>query len=401
MADRHDDTVAIPERTWQSHPNPASWSRRFALKTLTKPGPNRPVRGPIKQSCTIKMMRFSTLGDLFLRKAALLAAALIWGGTVHLEVASAQAEPTDGPDTARVVVTIKPLHSLVSKVLDGVTQPKLLISGAQSPHVFALKPSDARALHSADTFIRVGESVEPFTKKLTATLPKTVSVLTLTELAGLHKLSVRSNADFEAHDHRHAHHDHHDEPDHDQHGHAGHHRDEQQFDPHIWLDPKNAAVIVQAVGAHFSKRLPQHQARITQNVRASLSELKALEADLSTMLAPVKDQPFLVFHDAFQYFENRFGLRGVGAITVHPEAPPSAKRMIEIRQKLRTLNVRCVFAEPQFSKKRLANIVEGTPAKVGTLDPIGTDITAGIGAYQHILQALADSFQSCLAQRDQ
>lgn len=385
-------TVAIPQQTWQSRADQKPSNGRITLETLTKAGPANHDGAQINVRCHSKLTRTGAFAGKRSHTRARLAPFLVLLVCLVTANRGAVAEPRPEPGQIGVVVTIKPIHSLVSTVLHGIATPKLLISGAQSPHHFALKPSDARALHRAVTFIRVGADLEPFTKKVVASLPGSVSVLTLTELAGLKYHSIRADDAFEPHSHDHDHH--HSEPDH------GHGKSERQthHDPHIWLDPKNAAVIVNAVAQHFSKLFPEHKERITQNAKKAVAKINALEADIRRTLAPVKDLPFLVFHDAFQYFEKRFDLTGVGAITLHPEAPPSAKRMIQIRATLKKRNVRCVFAEPQFSKKRLTNIVEGTSANVGTLDPLGSDVAAGPAAYGAILRKLAESFSSCFTQ---
>ena len=305
-------------------------------------------------------------------------------------------------DELRVVTTIKPVHALTAQVLDGISTPKLLIDGAASPHVYALKPSDAVAVHNADLFVRVAPWVEPFTKKIITSLSGSVHVLTLIEANGLEVLAVRDSGAFEAHDHDEAHegHDHHDDHDHAD---AHDHKNEQDTahhstaaDPHVWLDPENAADMVRALVEKLQRIAPQHKTQLKKNGDAALARLELLEADLKTKLDPVKSARFIVFHDAFQYFEKRFGLQAAGAITLHPEAPPSGKRLREIRKKIKQASARCVFSEPQFNAKRIATVAEGTKAKTGVLDPIGFDVPSGPGAYDGMMHKLADGFIACL-----
>lgn len=304
-------------------------------------------------------------------------------------------------DDLRVVTTIKPVHALAAQVLDGIATPKLLIKGAMSPHTYALKPSDAEAVHHAQVFVRIAPSVEPFTKKVVASLPKSVRVVTLMEAPGLEILGIRDSGAFESHDHA-AGHDSHDP--HDDHVHAtpdhvnepGHAHGNTVADPHIWLDPRNAADMVRTLTKELLRLAPEHKKQLQKNEAATLAGLENLERDLRAKLAAFGSQRFIVFHDAFQYFEKRFGLQAAGAITLHPEAPPSGKRLTEIRKKIKSVGAGCVFSEPQFHARRIATVVEGTGAKTGVLDPIGTNIPSGPGAYEAMMHKLADSVVRCL-----
>ncbi len=302
-----------------------------------------------------------------------------------MTVSGAQAEDL------RVVTTIKPVHALASQVLDGIATPKLLIEGAASPHVFALKPSDAEAVHHAHLFVRIGPWIEPFTEKIVASLPSSVHVLTVMQADGLELLGLRGSGAFEGHNHN---------EDHDDHDH--HDNDEEKSalstaaDPHIWLDPENAAAIVRALVNALQRIAPQHKILLEKNGTAALARLEALKTELEAKLGPVKSARFIVFHDAFQYFEKRFGLQAAGAITLHPEAPPSAKRLREIRQKIKQSGARCVFSEPQFNARRITTVVEGINARTGVLDPIGFDVPSGPNAYETMMHKLADGFIACL-----
>lgn len=294
-------------------------------------------------------------------------------------------------DNLKVVTTIKPIHALAAQVMDGIAEPRLLIDGAQSPHVFALKPSDAAALNRAHLFVRIGPTLEPFSEKIRAALPKSVRILSLINAPGLRILPIRESGAFEAHDHAdHGHDDHH-----DAHGHD-HDDEDHARDPHIWLDPLNAGKMVDALVATLVELAPQHKAKLQKNGAAARARLKTLDAHIRTKLATVSATPFIVFHDAFQYFEKRFELNAAGAITLQPEVPLSAKRLRDIRKKMRQAGVTCLFSEPQFAAKRLAAIAEGTAAKIGTLDPLGYDIPPGKDAYDQMMDGLAHGFLACL-----
>lgn len=290
-------------------------------------------------------------------------------------------------DEFKVVATIKPIHSLVAQVMGDVGEPKLLVGGAASPHTYSLKPSDARALNRADVVFRVSEEIEPFTRKIVASLPKSVRVATLADAPGLNLLDKRQGDTFEAHDHGHGHkHDGHKEHDHGP-----------VRDGHVWLDPQNATAMVGEIARVLSEAAPEHASVFKANAEKAIAGIDALRKDVETELAPLKGKSFVVFHDAYQYFEARFGLTAAGAITVSPEVQPSAKRLGEIRRKIKALDVACVFAEPQFKSKLVATVLEGTGAKAGTLDPEGAAIEPGRDAYATLLRNLVQGLKACLA----
>jgi zinc transport system substrate-binding protein len=294
----------------------------------------------------------------------------------------------------RVVATIKPVHSLVAAVMEGVGSPALLVTGARSPHTYALRPSDARALNEADVFFRVSEQVEPFTGKIVKSLPESVRVVTLADAPGLELLDVRTGDTFEAHGHGHGL------------GHGGEDADEDddhaashepaRRDGHVWLDPRNARAMVAEIARVLAETSPADAETLERNVARLTERLEALEAELARELAPVAGKPFVVFHDAYHYFERRFGLASLGSITVSPEVPPSARRLTEIRKKIAALGAACVFAEPQFQPRLVAVVTEGTGAHSGTLDPEGALIEPGPDGYFALMRALAAGLKGCL-----
>lgn len=316
--------------------------------------------------------------------------------------------PSSRAEDLRVVATIKPVHALVSQVMEGLGTPALLVDGAASPHSFVMKPSDARALNAADALIRVSPQVEPFTVKVVAALPKSVAVVTLAESGGITLLEKRTAATFEAHGHAghggHGHQGDHDAQKADDHG--GKHTDDDDdghaegaTDGHVWLDPENARAIVKAVAAALVARRPDLAPRLEANAAKAVAAIDALDAELKVTLAPAAGRPFIVFHDAYQYFERRYGLEAAGSITINPEVKPSAKRLLAIRAKVKSLQAACVFSEPQFSPRIIATITEGSTARAGVLDPVGANLKPGPDLYPALLRDLARGFVDCLASR--
>lgn len=297
-----------------------------------------------------------------------------------------------------VVATIKPIHALAARVMEGVGTPRLLIAGGASPHTFTLKPSDARMLEHARVVFRVGDAIEPFMVRVMRALPRSVEVVTLLDTPGLTLHHIRRGGTFERHDHGA-----HEHAEDGRGGEAGHDHDEAEsgsgIDAHIWLDPEDARLIGRRMAEVLAAADPTHAARYRANAAALSTSLEALEKDIARQLKPLAARPFIVFHDAYQYFERRFGLAAAGSVTLGAELAPSAKRLSALRRKVLELGAVCVFTEPQFEPRLVATIAEGTRARVGVLDPLGASLEPGSQLYGQLLEALAASLRACLSPR--
>jgi zinc transport system substrate-binding protein len=290
-----------------------------------------------------------------------------------------------GPVAAapNVVASIKPVHALVAAVMGEAGTPDLLVRGAASPHAYALRPSDARALEGADVVFWTGPGFELFLSEALESLAGKARVVALAEAPGLALLPLREGGAFEPHDSG-------DDHDHDHdHGHG-------EADLHFWLDPQNASLTLPLIAAALSAADPANAAVYEANAVAEAGRLDALQAEVAAILAPVREKPFIVFHDAYQYFEARFGLAAAGSLTVSPEAMPGAARIAALRRKVIETGAACVFAEPQFSPAIIGAVIEGTGAKTGTLDPEGATLAEGPGLYADLLLGLARGFAECL-----
>ena len=287
-------------------------------------------------------------------------------------------------ETPKVVVSIKPIHSLVAAVMQNTVAPTVLIKGNATPHSYALRPSDARTLNRANLFFWVGPELETFLGRIVKNLPDRVEAVALLNAHTIKRLPNRSHGfdhDLETttpsqdpqHDHQHG-----------------------DWDPHIWLNPHNAQQITRLVGDILAKKFPQFAPTFQKNVQRMLQRLQQLDQDLKQRLKPVKDQPFLVYHDAYHYFADHYGLNAVGAITLNPDQPSGARRIGKIRTFLKQTKVICLFAEPQFRTPIIATIIEDQPIKTGTLDPLGATLDSGIEHYFQLLDALVNNFTNCL-----
>lgn len=300
-----------------------------------------------------------------------LAAALALGGLLSSPVRA---------EAPAVLASIKPVHSIVSAVMDGVGRPGLIVSGNASPHGYAMKPSDARAAEKAALVVWVGPGFETWLAKPLARRKESLALLSL---PGLERLEAREGGAWEKHDHDHGH---------------GHAKDD-ETDPHAWLDPRNAALLAGAVAGRLAALDPANAPRYAANAEALKSRLAALDRELADKLRPLAGRPYVVFHDAQQYFEARYGLTPAGAITVDPERPPSAKRMAQLRDRLKAAGAACVFGEPGTPAATATVLADSAGARLARLDPEGLLVEPGPDSYMQQMRGLAAALAECLAAR--
>ena len=311
----------------------------------------------------------------------------------------------------KVVASIKPIHSLISYVMDGVGTPGLLVDGSSSPHTFQLKPSHATMLQEADIVFWIGEDLESFLETPLESIAKEAKQVTLMESEDIVMLKFREKNVFDDHDDHGDEHDDHDEheehgdeheehgDEHEEHGdehdehahHDGHNHGE--FDIHFWLDPEIAKTIVQIAAKEISEIDPANASKYEANAAKALNKLDQLINDTRGKIN--KDATYVVFHDAFQYFEQRFGIEVIGALTVNPEILPGAKQLAEIREIIEHEAVNCLFSEPQFNPTIAEIIASDTGVKAAVLDPLGAELEPGKDLYFDLISDMASSFESC------
>jgi zinc transport system substrate-binding protein len=298
-------------------------------------------------------------------------------------------------ESLQVVVTIPPIHSLAASVMEGVGEPRLLVQAASSEHTYSLRPSDARALGEATIVVRVSEALETFMNKPIESLASKANVVTLADLPGMMLLPPREGGAFEAHHHEET--AAHGEHEHEEHAGARHEDGDGEYDPHLWLDTGNAALIGDQLAEAFAKAQPENAAAFRANAARLREKLTALDAELRATISSTGDARFIVFHDAYQYFEKRYDIMASGSITVSPERQPGAARLQAIRAKIADARSACLFSEPQFEPKLVSRLVEGTKAKTGTLDGLGAGLQAGPELYFVMMRNLAANLKQCLA----
>lgn len=361
-------------------------------------------------------------------------------------------------DVPQVVTDIAPVHGLVSRVMAGVGTPDLLLNGGESPHNYSLRPSDAGAVQDADLIVWTDPGLTPWLGDTLGRIAPDTPQLVLGELPETSVLEFRTGAMFEPHSHDHGEaeghddHDHddnaardHDEHDHDEHAehdhdehahddhdsdghddhdheghddhahddhgdhdedahdedhddhdhdaHAGH--DHGDYDPHMWLDPDNAIVWLDAIADTLAELDPENAEAYHANAEAGRAEIAEVEQELQAKLDALDDLRFVVFHDAYHYFEAHFGIEAVGAISLSDATAPSPRRLAEVREGIEAANVNCAFSEPQFSDKLVDTVIDGLDIKKGQIDPLGAHLEVGPEFYPALLESFGSAFEGC------
>ena len=347
-------------------------------------------------------------------------------------------------ETKGIITTIQPINSLVSAVIGNTGKTISLIPAEISPHEFKLKPSDLKKMQDGNIIFYISSHLESNVVRVFDNLPKNIKIINLMEETGIKHLSIRDNEAWERHDHHHGHDDHddhekhskkdddhhdhdkhdkkhddhdhdkhdkkHDDHDHDKHDkkhddhdhdkHAKKHDDhddhEMKDDVHIWLSPENAVKIINKVNKELSLYYPKNAKIYDANSKAMIEKIRKLKIEIAKDLAPIKDKPYVVFHDAYQYFETSFGLNAVGSVALEGDIASSPKQISFIKDKIVKLKASCVFQEPQFDSKLVKIVVEGTNAQIGTLDPLGVGIKGEKDFYLQLLRNMAKSLKDCL-----
>ena len=315
---------------------------------------------------------------------------------------------TSAKADVKVVTSIKPIHSLVSYVMDGVGAPDLIVDGFNSPHNFQLKPSHAKMLENADIIFWIGEGLENFLEKPLDSISKNAKKVELMEIKGINKLEFREKNIFNEHDHdehKHeedGHKEEHDEHEHEEDGHKEEKHDDHdghddhghgEHDPHIWLDPQNAKVMVKLITKELSELDSKNAPTYKKNSEKALSDLDKLIKNVKKDTN--KDLRFVAFHDAYHYYEDRFGINLLGALTVNPDVLPGAEQLAEIREVIEHEKVNCIFSEPQFNPDIIKSIAKDTGVKTGVLDPLGANLDKGKNLYFDLIKNISSSFKGC------
>ena len=292
-----------------------------------------------------------------------------------------------------VATDITPVHSLVSQVMAGVGTPDLLIQSGASPHNYSLSPSEAEALQEADLVFWIGEGLTPWLERSLDNLSPTSTKIELLEAQGTTTYAFREGATFGAHE---------DEDDgHEDEAHEDeHHHDHSGVDPHAWLDPANGKVWLDVIASALAEKDPENASQYLENAAISKAKIDTATLSIENTIAQLQDKQFIVFHDAYQYFEKRFGIMAAGSISISDASKPSPGRIAEIRQLVEDLSVSCVFTEPQYNPGIVNAVFGDTGVNTsGVIDPLGSGLVTGTNLYSNLLIEIAKGLQSCLGKK--
>ena len=280
----------------------------------------------------------------------------------------------------RVLTSIKPLQLIAAAVQDGIAVPEVLLPPGASPHNYALRPSDVRKVQSVELLYWIGPDMEGF-------LPRVLKGRSLPSVAvqDLPGMKLRRFAEDS-----HSHADEADEHDHD-------HRPG-SLDAHLWLSTVNARVIAARMAADLSAADPANAARYASNLKAFDERLDALDGRLKSRLARVAGKPYFVFHEAFDYFEDAYGLKHVGVFSVAAEVQPGAQHVAAMRTRLQEVGKTCVFSEPPLRPRLAETLVAGLPVTLAELDALGGYTPATAQGYEQVLEKLGNDLAGCLEQ---
>ena len=288
----------------------------------------------------------------------------------------------------KVVTTIKPLHSLISRIMETRGEPQLIIEGTNNPHTFVFKPSHAKMIEEADIVFWIGEDLEAFMEKPLNSLAKDTKKIGFMDSESIEKIEFREKNIFDDHDGHEDEHEGHDDDHKDAHAHA-----HGEFDPHIWLDPENAKEMVKIIRDELIKIDPEGQRQYSVNTAGATLELDNLINSVEKELS--KDISYIVFHDAYQYFENRFGVIPAGALTLNPDVLPGAKQIADIQDVISDKGIKCIFSEPQYNPKIIETLGNDMNVSTGVIDPLGAFIDAGPTMYVELINGIANSIKEC------
>ena len=287
-----------------------------------------------------------------------------------------------------IVVTIPPLAGMIAPLLEPQDKIEVLLQQGASPHGFTLRPSHLKSLKNADILMMVGSPVDAWVHKSAGRMnDKTVN---MAKLSAVQTLPIRKGGLWEkklpkasAHDQNL----------------SGHNHAPMMYDGHLWMSIHNAKLMIESFSKKLTTLRPEKAQSIQQKTKDWLAQISQAENSVKQQLQSNQDTPFMVLHDAFQYFENHFGLNGVGSIRLNPELQPSVKRLLSLRKTMKSENVQCVFKEPQFPDKQILKLADNTPVSIGELDPMGyiyaKKQNAAFVNFDVFILSLGESFYHC------
>lgn len=280
----------------------------------------------------------------------------------HAAIAADKTEPI------KVLASIKPLQLIAQAVTAGVTDAQVLLPAGTTPHDYALKPSDLVRVYEADLLLWLGAPFEPY-------LAKPVKMRTVTDLAALNFDDAAMHQVHEGHEHEGQSH--------------------LYGDPHIWFGPDEALAIASSLVDILVQRDALHAAQYQANLAVFASQLRLLDSELRARFSAASEKKYLVYHDAYSYFEAHYGLTHVAQVTEQPDSKPGAKSLLKLRKLIPNGEALCLFIEPQADRGIVSLLQENSELKIYQLDPMATDFEINATAYLAFLRDTADRFGEC------
>tara|TARA_Y100001001_G_scaffold12349_1_gene11204 strand:- start:1988 stop:2947 length:960 start_codon:yes stop_codon:yes gene_type:complete len=313
-------------------------------------------------------------------------------GTLFSAIFGLLLSGTASANVPNVVTDIPITHSLVTRVMAGIGMPDLIVDRGASPHEYSLRPSNAASLEVADLVFWISNGLTPWLDDALNTLARNAKVIELMDAKGATVLSFREGATFETHSHQHKQ----DEDGHDEHKHDEDEHATGNVDPHGWLDPYNGRIWLDVIATALSKIDPTNSDIYFANATQAKADIDTVISELEATLAEFRGTNFIVYHDAYQYFEKRFDVLAAGSISLGDVSDPSPARIAEVRKKVEELGIICVFSEPQFNSELVRTVTDGVSVKTRVIDSLGTQFTLGPDFYLNVLRGIAQSMASCL-----
>ena len=304
---------------------------------------------------------------------------------------------TASANVPKVVTDIPITHSLVTRVMAGIGMPDLIVDRGASPHEYSLRPSNAASLEAAELVFWISNGLTPWLDDALNALASNAKVIELMDAKRVTVISFREGATFETHSHQHKHdEDGHDEDKHDEDKHDEDEHATGNVDPHGWLDPYNGRIWLDVIATALSKIDPTNSDIYFANATQAKADIDTVISELEETLAEFRGTNFIVYHDAYQYFEKRFDVLAAGSISLGDVSDPSPARIAEVRKIVEELGITCVFSEPQFNSELVRTVSDGVSVKTRVIDPLGTQFTLGPDFYLNVLRGIAQSMASCL-----
>ena len=313
-------------------------------------------------------------------------------GTLFSAIFGLLLSGTASANVPKVVTDIPITHSLVTRVMAGIGMPDLIVDRGASPHEYSLRPSNAASLEVADLVFWISNGLTPWLDDALNTLARNAKVIELMDAKGATVLSFREGATFETHSHQHKQ----DEDGHDEHKHDEDEHATGNVDPHGWLDPYNGRIWLDVIATALSKIDPTNSDIYFANATQAKADIDTVISELEETLAEFRGTNFIVYHDAYQYFEKRFDVLAAGSISLGDVSDPSPARIAEVRKIVEELGITCVFSEPQFNSELVRTVSDRVSVKTRVIDPLGTQFTLGPDFYLNVLRGIAQSMASCL-----